>query len=82
MRFELTTSTLARLRSTPELYPHCVEHDLSSIVVKKMQALFFYLSKILEHFLLWQTQNTAETNRRHFAQNLVLKKDSLSSFCF
>ena len=28
MRFELTTSTLARLRSTPELRPHRVSADM------------------------------------------------------
>ncbi len=30
MRFELTTSTLARLRSTPELRPHPVGYDVSA----------------------------------------------------
>ena len=48
MGFEPTTSTLARLRSTPELYPHSVERDINYHIRKKMQALilnfcnFFY----------------------------------------
>jgi len=32
MRFELTTSTLARLRSTPELHPHSLSVDRAAII--------------------------------------------------
>ena len=36
--FEPSTSTLARLRSTPELRPHYVERDINYHIQKKMQA--------------------------------------------
>ena len=36
--FEPSTSTLARLRSTPELRPHELERDINYHIQKKMQA--------------------------------------------
>ena len=39
MGFGPTTSTLARLRSTPELYPHRAERVIKYHILKKMQAL-------------------------------------------
>ena len=53
MGFGPTTSTLARLRSTPELYPHRTERVIKYHILKKMQALislffiFFAQSNIL-----------------------------------
>ena len=39
MRFELTTSTLARLRSTPELHPH-FHVRLEILTLKGLQEVF------------------------------------------
>ena len=50
MGFEPTTSTLARLRSTPELYPHCAERDINYHIQKKLQA--FILNFCKNFFLL------------------------------
>lgn len=36
--FEPSTSTLARLRSTPELYPHWLERDIKYHTQKNLQA--------------------------------------------
>ncbi len=49
MGFGPTTSTLARLRSTPELYPRHSERVIKYHILKKMQALisiFFYFFAI------------------------------------
>ena len=52
MGFEPTTSTLARLRSTPELYPHSVERDINYHIQKKMQALILIFFKFFIHIIL------------------------------
>lgn len=43
--FEPSTSTLARLRSTPELYPHRAERDINYHIQKKMQAFILNFCK-------------------------------------
>ena len=51
MGFGPTTSTLARLRSTPELYPRHSERVIKYHILKKMQALFsiFFIFFVMLH---------------------------------
>ncbi len=53
MGFGPTTSTLARLRSTPELYPHRAERVIKYHILKKMQALIslFFIFFAQSHIL-------------------------------
>lgn len=45
MGFGPTTSTLARLRSTPELYPHLYDNVFNSISEIKCKSFFEFFSK-------------------------------------
>ena len=69
MGFEPTTSTLARLRSTPELYPHCAERDINYHIQKKLQA--FILNFCKNFFFYRETKfcrlHQEENPRRNFS---------------
>ena len=52
MGFEPTTSTLARLRSTPELHPHCDIHYVYTIKKTIASIFFIFLQKLFFGLLL------------------------------
>ena len=54
MRFELTTSTLARLRSTPELHPHHAINQYNNDIFLIGKIIFNFFSFYL---VLWILDN-------------------------
>lgn len=70
MGFEPTTSTLARLRSTPELYPHSVERDINYHIRKKMQALILnFCNFFYSHCFRKQPDNQNTANNQSHTGN-------------
>ena len=83
MGFGPTTSTLARLRSTPELYPHSVERDINYHIRKKMQALILnFCNFFYSHCFRKQPDNqNAANNQSHTGNCRRIKFLMINKIC-